>query len=281
MSERSAAWLAHSLGVREVGRSNRLAPTIFMSKRCFRAPLFLCGWGGWLVLPYKTAMDTITSQSVLVLIPAYNAGRYLDELIPRCRMYVCDDNLLLINDGSADNTLELLKKHGVNYITFARNRGKGAALMTGYRYAIRHGYRSVLTLDADLQHLPEEIPRFFAGDDGRTIVIGTRVMDPQLMPLERLLTNNLTSLIISVFSSRRMRDSQSGFRLIPTSVLRAMPLTTVGYDFESELLFKAGALGCRVAEAPISTIYEGSESFINPLPDTGRFVRQIWRRIWV
>ncbi len=263
--------------MREVGRSNRLAPTIF----------FLFSFLQFLIVSiaatglYKQRMSEFTAQSALVLIPAYNAGQYLDELIPRCLKYVCESNLLLINDGSSDDTLELIKKHNVNFISFPQNRGKGAGLMAGYQYAIRHGYRSVLTLDADLQHLPEEIPRFFALDNGRRIVIGTRGMDPKIMPMDRLLTNNLTSMIISVFSAQRVRDSQSGFRLIPTWLLASMPLTTVGYDFESELLFKAGALRCEVAEVPISTIYEGSESFINPLHDTGRFIRQIWRRIWV
>ena len=100
--------------------------------------------------------------------------------------------------------------------------------MAGYAFGVRHGYRSVLTLDADLQHLPEEIPRFFALDNGRRIIIGTRYMDPTVMPLDRWLTNNLTSMIVSVFSAQRVRDSQSGFRLIPSAVLAQIPLATVG-----------------------------------------------------
>ncbi len=219
-------------------------------------------------------------QQILVLIPAYNAARYLPELVRRLRQYVCDENLLFVNDGSVDSTLELLKEYDVNYISFPRNRGKGAALAAGFDYALANGYRSVLTIDADLQHLPEEIPRFYAIDDGNHLIIGTRAMDLRIMPFARWLTNNLTSLIISVFSTQRVRDSQSGFRLIPATVLKALRLKTVGYDFESEMLFKAGAVGCRFDEVSISTIYEGSTSFINPLSDTGRFVRQIWKRIW-
>ncbi len=225
-------------------------------------------------------MDENRGEATLVLIPACNAGRYLDDLIPRCRRFVADEHLLVVNDGSTDDTLERLKRHRVNYISYPDNRGKGAALRAGYRYALARGYRSVVTLDADLQHLPEELPRFFAQDNGRRIVLGTRHMDPKVMPWDRRLTNNLTSLIISVFSAQRVRDSQSGYRLIPTAVLRAIPLVAAGYDFESELLFKAGALGCEIVETPISTVYEGSPSFINPVADTGRFIRQIWRRSW-
>ncbi len=220
------------------------------------------------------------SQSTLVAVPAYKAAQYLPELITRLRKFVCNENLLFINDGSPDETSDILRREGVANITFPQNRGKGAALKAAYDYGVKHGYRSVLTIDADLQHLPEEIPQFYAYDDGNTIVMGTRKIEFKTMPFSRWLTNNLTSIIISAFSSQRVRDSQSGFRLFPTSALRAIPLSTVKYDLESEILFKAGALGCRVVEVPITVIYEGSHSYINPLKDTLRFIRQIWKRIW-
>ena len=142
---------------------------------------------------------SFAENSALVLVPAYNAAKYLPELIQRLRQFVCDDNLLFVNDGSTDNTLDLLKEHRVKFISFPQNRGKGAALMAGFDFAIERNYRSVLTIDADLQHLPEEIPRFYALDNGRRMVIGTRNIDLSIMPFARWLTNNLTSLIISVF----------------------------------------------------------------------------------
>ncbi|UCC43884.1 MAG: glycosyltransferase family 2 protein [Candidatus Zixiibacteriota bacterium] len=229
---------------------------------------------------YKCSVSDHVSYSALVIIPAYNASEYLRELIERLTVYVCPENLLFIDDGSTDNSLDILRDRQVAHVHFASNAGKGAALMAGFRYALEKGYRSVLTIDADLQHLPEEIPRFYAEDDGHTLVIGTRSIKLPVMPFARCLTNYLTSLIVSVFSSQRVRDSQSGFRLIPTSLLRLLPLSTVGYDLESEMLFKAGLLGCRIREVPVSTVYEGSHSYISPIGDTLRFVRQIWRRIW-
>lgn len=225
-------------------------------------------------------MSLKNKSAVLVLVPAYNAEKYLEELVGKLRAYVCDDNLLVINDGSRDGTAAVLEKLGVKHVNHDRNSGKGAALITGFEYAVDHNYRSVLTIDADLQHPPEALPGFFALDDGATLVIGTRRIKLSVMPFSRCLTNYLTSLIISIFSSRRVRDSQSGFRLIPTSLLKAIPLRTVGYDLESEMLFKAGALGVPIAEVAIRTIYEGSQSYIHPISDTNRFVRQIWRRIW-
>ena len=227
-----------------------------------------------------TDRDDLRSLSALVLIPAYKAARYLPDLIPRLRTFVCDDNILVVNDGSPDDTESILERLKVRHLTHPQNKGKGAALKTGFDYAIEHGYRSVLTIDADLQHLPEEVPHFLAHDNGATIIIGTRDINRAIMPFDRWLTNNLTSLIISVFSTQRVRDSQSGFRLIPVSALQSLQLKTVNYDFESEMLFKSGRLGIPVIEVPISTIYEGSHSYINPLTDTLRFIRQIWKRIW-
>lgn len=225
-------------------------------------------------------MNADNQNAVLVLVPAYNAARHLEELVGRIRQYVCDENLLFVDDGSTDSTSELLQQFGVRNIRHRQNAGKGAALITGFDYAHAQGYRSVLTIDADLQHPPEAIPGFFAGDDGNTLIIGTRRIKLAVMPFSRCLTNYLTSLIISIFSSQRVRDSQSGYRLIPVKLLDALPLRTIGYDMESEMLFKAGALGVQMGEVPIPTIYEDSVSYINPLKDTGRFVRQIWRRIW-
>lgn len=226
-------------------------------------------------------MQSYDNSPILVVIPAYNAGRHLPALVPRVRKFVDDRHLLIVNDGSTDDTAVLLRQLNVNHLSFPHNRGKGAALAAGYDFAVRHGYRSVLTLDADLQHLPEEIPAFFEAEDGRRIVIGTRPMDLRIMPWHRWLTNNLTSMIVSIFSRCRVRDSQSGFRLVPTALLKAIPLKTQNYDFESELLFKAGALRARVSEAPITTVYDDSQSFINPFRDGWRFVRQIWKRIWM
>jgi glycosyltransferase involved in cell wall biosynthesis len=218
--------------------------------------------------------------SVLILVPAYNAAEYLPELLPRIRAEVPNEHILVVNDGSTDNTLDILKKEQANYLSFPDNRGKGAALMAGFNWALEHDYVSVLTIDADLQHLPEEIPRFLKAADGHRVVIGTRNIDRTIMPFDRWVTNNLTSLIISIFSRQRVRDSQSGYRLIPTELLRAIRLKTVNYDFESEMLFKAGAAGFPIVEVPISTVYEGSRSYINPLVDTLRFIRQMWKRIW-
>lgn len=220
------------------------------------------------------------TKGTLILVPAYNAAKYLPELIPRVLKFVEPDHFLVVNDGSADSTADILRQSGVAHINFGENQGKGVALKAGFRYAMEHEFRSVLTIDADLQHLPEEIPRFLEKDDGQHVIMGTRHLTLKVMPPERWLTNNLTSIIISIFSCARVRDSQSGYRLMPTWLLERIPMGASAYDLESQMLFNAGAVECPIDEVPVTTVYEGSHSYINPFIDSGRFVRQIWQRIW-
>ena len=218
-------------------------------------------------------------NKILILIPSYNAAEHLAELVDRIKKATTGADIVVINDGSTDCTETVLKNLVVSYLTYPINRGKGYALQQGIAYAIQNGYEYVMTIDADLQHLPEEIPNFIKGRREADIYMGTRDLRSALMPVERRLTNYLTSLIVSIFSGRRIRDSQSGYRMISTDILRRLRVSSVRYDFESELLFQAGVLKAKIVEVPISTIYENARSYINPLVDTGRFIRLIWRRI--
>ncbi|HDL04070.1 MAG TPA: glycosyltransferase family 2 protein [candidate division Zixibacteria bacterium] len=218
-------------------------------------------------------------KKILILVPAYNAGKYLAELTSRISKAAPNCDLLIINDGSIDNSADILETLDVEYLTNDPNMGKGATLQRGFDYAVEHGYDYVLTIDADLQHLPEEIPRFLDYRPYADLYIGTRDLRSMEMPPHRKLSNYLTSLIISIFSGRRIRDSQTGYRMISTELIKALKQTYIGYMFESEQLFLAGKMNLDIAEIPISTIYEDSPSFINPLMDTARFVKLIWKRI--
>jgi glycosyltransferase involved in cell wall biosynthesis len=217
---------------------------------------------------------------ILIIIPAYNAAKYLEELITRIEPFFSSQDILIINDGSTDNTEEVFHHLECRKLSFKVNQGKGMTLKAGFELAAEYGYEAVITIDADLQHKPEHLPHFYEKFDMADVLIGTRTIRSSIMPYERLLTNNLTSVIISIFGSTRVRDSQSGFRLIKTSVLEHLRLTSKRYDTESEMLFQTGYLGFTTAEVPIDTVYEGSRSFINPFKDTTRFIRQIWRRLW-
>nr|MBN2276316.1 glycosyltransferase family 2 protein [candidate division Zixibacteria bacterium] len=220
------------------------------------------------------------SGKTLVLVPAYNAAPYLSDLVNRVRKAAPNIDLLIINDGSLDNSAEVLEDLNVTFLSNDTNRGKGYSLRRGLDYAIDRGYEYVLTLDADLQHLPEEIPNFLNHPQKADLYIGTRTRHGSNMPAMRRLSNKLTSGIISFLSKNRISDSQSGYRMISTELLKRIKIDSDGYDFESEFLFKAGRLDIRIVEIPISTVYAGSSSYIDPVADTLRFIRLTLKRIF-
>lgn len=221
-------------------------------------------------------------KTFLVLVPAYNAGLTISELMEKTSKFVDRSDILVIDDGSEDRTFEIAQRAGVVVLKHQINKGKGEALKTGFKYAQKKNYEALITLDADLQHDPSSIRDFLqkanANFDG--ILIGTREMSLKKMPFARWLTNNLSSAILSVLSGQRIRDSQSGYRLISAQVLKRVKLDAQKYDLESEILVKAGRAGFQIDSVPIRTIYRGSKSFINPFVDTGRFIRIMWRSIW-
>ena len=219
---------------------------------------------------------------ILVIVPAYNAGLTISELIQKVSKFIDKTNILVIDDGSQDQTFTLAQKAGAVVLKHETNKGKGEALKTGFKYAQKKNYEALFTIDADLQHDPSSIRDFLqkANQNFSGIIIGTRGINLKKMPLARWLTNNLTSAILSILSGQRIRDSQSGYRLISTCVLKRIKLKAKKYDLESEILVKTGRSGFKIDSVPIPTIYQESKSFINPFVDTGRFIRIMLRSIW-
>ncbi|MCJ7458104.1 MAG: glycosyltransferase family 2 protein [candidate division Zixibacteria bacterium] len=221
-------------------------------------------------------------KKILVLIPAFNAEKTISSLIAQISAFTQRKDILVVDDGSTDRTYQLAKESGANCIQHTRNKGKGEALKTGFEYAVEQGYSGVITLDADLQHDPKFIPEFIKKAENSTsdILVGTRHIELKTMPFSRWLTNNVTSIIVSILGDTKVRDSQSGYRYISTDVLKTVKLSTKKYELESEILIKAGRKGFKIAPVPISTIYHGSKSFINPLVDTGRFIKLMWKSLF-
>lgn len=221
-------------------------------------------------------------QRILAVLPSYNVARHLPELLGRMRACVPQIEPCVIDDGSADSTADTARAAGATVLVHPQNRGKGEALKTGFAHALAHGYDAVLTMDADLQHLPEEIAglleRWRAGAD---VVVGSRMHANQNMPWLRKRTNEFTSAVVGRLAGVRIPDSQSGFRLFAIDVLRSIQLESSRYDLESEILIKAGRLGYSIQSAPISTVYRDEHSSIHPVVDTLRFFRLVFRaRRW-
>ncbi len=220
-------------------------------------------------------------MTVALIIPAYDAAPTISRLLEDAGMFFGAGHILVVDDGSTDDTAAIARQSGAVVLGHVVNRGKGAALRTGFRWALDNGYDAVLTMDADGQHACHEIPLFLEAAESfdSDIILGSRMADPSGMPWHRHFSNRLTSRILSWRTGQKIHDSQSGFRLIKTKVLADIALETNRFQAESELLIKTGLCGYRIGSVPITSIYTGHHSAIRPFTDTCRFVVLIGRSL--
>lgn len=214
---------------------------------------------------------------ICVIIPAYNEEKAIQDLVISVKKYAPD--ILVINDGSTDKTEELAKAAGAVVLTFKNNAGKGKVVKDGFDYALQNNYDAVIMMDADGQHSPGDLPGIIdaAAPPKVGIVVGNRMANPKNMPALRFATNFLMSLIISLICRQNIPDSQCGFKLIKSGVLKKTYLLSSNYEIDSELLIKASHSGFKIASAPVKSIYEGQLSLINPFLDTWRFFVMLCR----
>ena len=218
-------------------------------------------------------------RRTVIIIPAFNCGATIGGLIRRLRYYAPLCEILVVNDGSADATAAEAERLSVKVITHPRRRGKGAALQTGMDWAFINGFGFAITMDADGQHDPAEIQRFlFSGAD---LAVGQRAFKRGLMPLPRIFSNWLSSLLVSLVAGRKIRDSQCGYRKVSLKAVEGFKPSTTGYQYETELLLYVSRVKKgTIANIPIRTIYQGEKSHIRHIPDTWEFCSVIWRYFW-
>ena len=210
-----------------------------------------------------------------VLIPAYGAAASIGKVLEGVRVAVPSLPVLVVDDGSRDATAEAARAAGAEVLSHPANRGKGAALRTGFEAALARGASGVLTLDADGQHPPGLLPRFLEASASADLVLGCRMDDAASMPWLRLQANRLASRLVSARAGTRIRDSQCGYRWISAEVLRRVDLRTERYETESELLILAARAGFRIVEIPVPAVYAGERSGIRKIPDSIRFLRML------
>jgi len=224
-------------------------------------------------------------MKVLALIPALNAESSIGAVIRDCK--AVNEDVVVIDDGSGDRTADVAHEAGAQVVSHPINRGKGAALKTGFAYALEHGFDAVITLDADGQHLPREIPKFRAAhaDTGADLIIGGRAhLFGEMLPRRRF-ANRFSARCIAYAAKTNVTDSQSGFRLYSARLLAGIRLRSDGFDLESEVIVQAGCRGFKVITIPIDLGFvDGqSTSHYKPLGDTLRIAwtviraRYFWR----
>lgn len=228
------------------------------------------------------ARDAGIVSSTAAVIPAYNAARHVGDVVERVAEHIDRARIVVVDDGSSDDTAASAREAGAVVVVHAHNRGKGAALSTGILKARELGCRFAITLDADGQHNPDDIPAFIARwvETGADIIVGDRMAATKDMPALRLWTNRVTSLVVSALARRRVPDSQNGYRMISTEVFASIPLETTRYDTESEILIRAGRRGASIASVPVETIYGEEVSAIHPVKDTLRFFRMVLKALF-
>ena len=215
---------------------------------------------------------------IAAVIPAYQEEKHIGEVARRTRVQL--ENVLVVDDGSTDATAERARSSAVDVVIHPQNRGKGESIKTGLRYWLERGSEYVVLLDADGQHLPEEISRFVdsaASESNAKIFIGSRMNDISAMPLVRRIVNRYMSGKISRVCGQQIPDTQCGFRMLHRDVIPDVLSGASRFEYETEMLIIASRKGHRIASVPITTVYSDEVSSINPVRDTMRFFKLMRR----
>jgi glycosyltransferase involved in cell wall biosynthesis len=185
--------------------------------------------------------------------------------------------VVVVDDGSRDNTAAVARSCADHVVRFAVNRGKGAALRAGIRVACERAVPAILTIDADGQHDPRSAPQLLAALDDADLAVGVRTRRGSSMPLHRRVSNALSAAAVSMCAGCRIDDSQSGYRAFRPDPVAALTALGDRYEYETDLLIEAARAGLRIAWVQIPTIY-GAPSHFRPLRDSARIVRTMLRQ---
>ena len=213
---------------------------------------------------------------VIAVIPAYNSAAALSFLLPAVKAQLPD--IVVVDDGSTDETSLISSREGAKVIRHEANRGKGAALKTGFAYALEKGHDLIITLDSDDQHNPRYIPLFLRAynKSGADLIIGSRAGNKGDMPRDRRFSNWATSRILSLLLKKRIEDSQCGYRLISGKLLESISLESEKFELETEMIIKAVRAGFNIEFLPIMVRYgKAFPTHISRFVDTLRWCRKV------
>jgi glycosyltransferase involved in cell wall biosynthesis len=214
-----------------------------------------------------------------IAIPAYEAQRTIGDVVRRALAIL---PVLVIDDGSRDGTADEARRAGAEVHVAAANQGKGAALREAFRILFARDMTGVVTLDADGQHLPEEIPRLLEVADRADLVLGSRERLFLEMGGVRRASNRASSWAISLLAGRRLHDVQTGFRLYSRRLIETTGFPENRFDAESAVVVRAARRGCRIVTVPVRLGFADGRttSHFRPLVDSLRIARAVVRARW-
>ena len=192
------------------------------------------------------------TNNVWAIIPAYNEEKNIANIVKKTKKYA--DKVIVVDDGSKDNTKGLAEKSGAIVLKHIVNLGKGATLKTGCDYAIKKGATLLIALDADAQHNPDDIPRFIKKLKEYDIVFSYRKLSYN-MPLVLRFGNWFISNIVRVLYRVSLNDTQCGFRAFSSEAYKKIRWNASNYSMESEMISRAGKQRLKYVQIPIETIY--------------------------
>jgi glycosyltransferase involved in cell wall biosynthesis len=207
--------------------------------------------------------------SFIIVVPAFNESATIARVVAGARLHA---PIIVVDDGSTDDTAARAEAAGAEAIRHPRRLGKGQAIRTGLAAAAIRGATAVVTLDGDGQHDPADVPRLLAAAERRpgALVTGSRLGEEGAMPRGRLAAVRVAGFFVNRVTALGLRDTQSGFRLYPLSLVRALPTRRGGFVFETEVLIAAARHGVTVCEVPIRTSPRTMQrSRFRPLVDGG------------
>ena len=210
--------------------------------------------------------------SVAVVIPAFDCEDTIGAVTAGARRHASD--VVVVSDGSRDDTAGVARSAGGRVETLRENRGKGVALRRGIDLALERAPDLLVLMDADGQHDPDDLPALIeAGRSGDfDLIVGSRLQDAARIPSARYWTNYIGTRALTWMTGYTLLDSQSGYRVMTAELARRMNLRAAGYAIETEMLIKAAKLGARLGHVRVRTIYNSETSHFQPFADTIRIL---------
>jgi len=202
----------------------------------------------------------LSNYKILVIIPAYNEARFIGSVILKLRQQPLD--LLVVDDGSTDDTAEISRSAGADVLQLESNQGKAAALNAGLAYAKDKKPDAIVMIDADGQHLPAELAQVVKPilEGQADVAIGSRYLqNSSNTPSHRKFGHKMLNFITRLFSGVRVTDSQSGYRAFSPKAYRLLRFSSKGFSVESEMQFLASEHDLEVLEVPITIQYLDKE----------------------
>lgn len=201
---------------------------------------------------------------IIVAMPAFNEEKYIGSMVLATKQYA--DEVLVVDDGSTDQTSKIAILAGATVIRHAKNRGYGAAIQSIFSEAKRRSPEALVLIDADGQHHPADIPSLIKPiTEGSDLVIGSRELQHNRIPFYRRLGQKVILHSGRILSRKKLSDSESGFRVFSRKAISVLELKENGMSISAETIVVAAEKGLKITEVPISVTYTKDGSTLNPL----------------